>query len=96
VVAELGPPRTERASVADALLADVVRRGWLTPPLMPGVGDPSTRACDIVQGTVGRAGAGPRRSVIYLDSSVGSPICLSKIASPGGRVGRAVGLKSAA
>ncbi|MHC4225500.1 MAG: type II toxin-antitoxin system Phd/YefM family antitoxin, partial [Planctomycetota bacterium] len=34
VVAELVPPRAGRsASVADALLADVVRRGWLTPPL---------------------------------------------------------------
>ena len=40
VVAELGP-RAERApAVADALLADVVRHGWLTPPLMPGSGDP--------------------------------------------------------
>ena len=41
VVAELVPPRAERApAVADALLADVVRQGWLTPPLMPGSGIP--------------------------------------------------------
>jgi len=41
VVAELGPPRPERApAVADALLADVVRHGWLTPPLMPASGIP--------------------------------------------------------
>lgn len=33
VVAELVPPRAERAAFADdALLADVVRRGWLKPP----------------------------------------------------------------
>jgi antitoxin (DNA-binding transcriptional repressor) of toxin-antitoxin stability system len=33
VVAELGPPQPGRASLAtDALLADVVREGWLRPP----------------------------------------------------------------
>lgn len=37
VVAELGPPRSERSVwVADAVLADAVRRGWVTPPLAPG------------------------------------------------------------
>ena len=36
VVAELGPPQAGRASdVSDALLADVVRRGWLRPPVTP-------------------------------------------------------------
>lgn len=36
VVAELVPPREARASlVADALLADAVRKGWLTPALGP-------------------------------------------------------------
>jgi antitoxin (DNA-binding transcriptional repressor) of toxin-antitoxin stability system len=36
VVAELGPPREGRAEPArDALLADAVRRGYLTPPLGP-------------------------------------------------------------
>lgn len=36
VVAELGPPQPGRAAeVSDALLADVVRRGWLRPPIAP-------------------------------------------------------------
>ena len=35
VVAELGPPRESRSPrLADARLADVVRKGWLAPPLM--------------------------------------------------------------
>ena len=35
VVAELGPPQPGRAAdVSDALLADVVRRGWLRPPVL--------------------------------------------------------------
>ena len=35
VVAELVPPRADRSEVlGDALLADAVRKGWLTPPLM--------------------------------------------------------------
>lgn len=34
VVAELVPPRPERSPLAaDALLAEAVRRGWVTPPL---------------------------------------------------------------
>jgi antitoxin (DNA-binding transcriptional repressor) of toxin-antitoxin stability system len=34
VVAELAPPRQERSPLlADALLADLVRTGWLVPPL---------------------------------------------------------------
>ena len=36
VVAELGPAQPGRAvDVSDALLADVVRRGWLRPPIAP-------------------------------------------------------------
>jgi antitoxin (DNA-binding transcriptional repressor) of toxin-antitoxin stability system len=36
VVAELVPPRAGRSvGVADALLADAVRRGWLTPAVGP-------------------------------------------------------------
>ena len=32
VVAELGPPRPERSPIlADAMLADAVRKGWITP-----------------------------------------------------------------
>jgi antitoxin (DNA-binding transcriptional repressor) of toxin-antitoxin stability system len=35
VVAELGPPQPGRAAeVSDALLADVVRSGWLRPPVV--------------------------------------------------------------
>lgn len=37
VVAEIGPPRASRSPVlADAILADAVRKGWLTPALSPG------------------------------------------------------------
>ena len=44
VVDELGPPHAGRAiAVADALLAEAVREGWLAPPLMAG-GDPPPRA----------------------------------------------------
>lgn len=36
VVAEIGPPRETRSPlVADAFLADAVRNGWLTPPVVP-------------------------------------------------------------
>jgi len=36
VVAEIVPPRSDRAPLlADAHLADAVRRGWLRPPLLP-------------------------------------------------------------
>jgi antitoxin (DNA-binding transcriptional repressor) of toxin-antitoxin stability system len=39
VVAELGPPRGDRAwHVRDALLAEAVRKGWITPPVLPSVG----------------------------------------------------------
>lgn len=35
IIAELVPPRAERSAlVADARLAEVVRQGWLTPPMM--------------------------------------------------------------
>lgn len=34
VVAEIGPPRADRtADPGDALLAEIVRKGWLRPPL---------------------------------------------------------------
>lgn len=37
VVAELVPPRQERSPIlADALLAEAVRSGWLTLPSLPG------------------------------------------------------------
>lgn len=41
VVAELVPPSSGRASPAnDALLAEAVREGWLTPPVLPQTGAP--------------------------------------------------------
>ncbi len=43
VVAELVPPRAGRSALlADAMLADAVRQGWLTPPVMPGKGPPAS------------------------------------------------------
>ncbi len=45
VVAEIVPPRPERSPIlADALLADAVRRGWLRPPALPGEGPPTAPA----------------------------------------------------
>ena len=43
VVAEIGPPKGTRSPIlADALLAEAVRRGWLTPPVLPAAGKPLT------------------------------------------------------
>lgn len=37
VVAEIGPPQGKRIPIlTDAMLADAVRKGWLTPALSPG------------------------------------------------------------
>ena len=44
VVAELVPPRGGRSPILeDALLAEAVRKGWITPPLLPGTGQPPRR-----------------------------------------------------
>ena len=44
VVAELSPPRADRsATVADAMLADAVRNGWVRPPVLPNEGVPPRR-----------------------------------------------------
>ena len=44
VVAELVPPRAGRAELlGDAQLAEAVRKGWLTPPALPGTGTPPRR-----------------------------------------------------
>jgi antitoxin (DNA-binding transcriptional repressor) of toxin-antitoxin stability system len=41
VVAELGPPRSGRAPrLSDALLAEAVREGWVTAPLLVAEGPP--------------------------------------------------------
>ena len=45
VIAEIGPPRETRSPIlADALLADAVRRGWLMPPALLGGGAPPPAA----------------------------------------------------
>ena len=44
VVAEIGPPRAARGPIlADDMLADAVRKGWLTPALSPGSEPPLGR-----------------------------------------------------
>jgi antitoxin (DNA-binding transcriptional repressor) of toxin-antitoxin stability system len=41
VVAEMGPPEASRSPLlADAMLADAVRQGWITPPALPARGMP--------------------------------------------------------
>ena len=41
VVAELSPPRAGRSEVlADAMLAEAMRRGWVTPPALVGTTAP--------------------------------------------------------
>jgi len=41
VVAELHPPGADRGSLlADAMLAEAVRNGWITPPVLPQQGSP--------------------------------------------------------
>ncbi len=47
VVAELVPPQAgRRPELGDALLADAVRQGWITPPLFPADGPPPRKpAC---------------------------------------------------
>lgn len=45
VVAEMGPPRETRSSIlADAVLAEAVRNGWLTPPALSVSGEPPAPA----------------------------------------------------
>ena len=41
VVAEIVPPDKSRSpQLADALLADAMRQGWITPPALPSTGVP--------------------------------------------------------
>ena len=41
VVAEITPPRGGRSAfVADAMLAEAVRKGWIAPPAVPGTDAP--------------------------------------------------------
>jgi antitoxin (DNA-binding transcriptional repressor) of toxin-antitoxin stability system len=44
VVAEIVPPNTARSTVlADALLAEAVRKGWIAPPALGTAGPPPRR-----------------------------------------------------
>jgi antitoxin (DNA-binding transcriptional repressor) of toxin-antitoxin stability system len=44
VVAELGPPKHGRSPMAaDAILAEAVRQGWVTPPQIVNAGPPRRR-----------------------------------------------------
>lgn len=44
VVAEIVPPRPGRSPIlADAFLAEAVREGWLTPPLVAEAGPPTRK-----------------------------------------------------
>ena len=72
VVAEIGPPQEARSPVlADAMLADAVRKGWLTPALSPGSepprGGPPEAALSVLLGEL----AGDRTGVGLGDSCVG-------------------------
>ena len=43
VIAEIGPPKVTRSPIlVDTLLAEAVRNGWLTPPVLPDAGKPPT------------------------------------------------------
>ena len=51
VVAELTPPAPHRGGVlADAMLAEAVRRGWMTPPAAPVATLPSRRPVTTLSG----------------------------------------------
>ena len=58
VVAELGPPRPGRAThLSDALLAEAVREGWMTAPILVAEGPPPrmpVAAWDELAGELGR------------------------------------------
>jgi antitoxin (DNA-binding transcriptional repressor) of toxin-antitoxin stability system len=54
VVAELGPPQAGRSPfLADTLLAEAVREGWVTPPTLSGAGPPPRKPvmilCDLLK-----------------------------------------------
>jgi antitoxin (DNA-binding transcriptional repressor) of toxin-antitoxin stability system len=50
VVAELGPPQAGRSTVlADALLAEGVREGWVTPPVVVSAGPPPRKLRDLLK-----------------------------------------------
>ena len=72
VVAEIVPPRAERSPfLADAPLADMVRKGLLAAPAAPGARSASGGGADHNVGTIAQdVGRGPRRQEICIDASV--------------------------
>ena len=54
VVAALVPPRVDRTTtVADAVLVDLIRQGWLTPAAHPLNGSPSRAPITSLRGLIG-------------------------------------------
>ena len=77
VVAELVPPREGRSpSVADAVLAELVRKGWVTPAAHPLTTAPPRVPVTAFEQFDARAGPGSSRPVIFLRSR-GRPIELA-------------------
>ena len=72
VVAQLGPPEAGRSSeVADALLADAVRRGLVTPAaLPPGEPPPAPPGVMSIEQLLAELDQSREGPVIYFDSSV--------------------------
>jgi antitoxin (DNA-binding transcriptional repressor) of toxin-antitoxin stability system len=54
VVAEIGPPRAGRSPLlSDALLAEAVREGWLTPPVLVDAEPPPRQPATTLQELMG-------------------------------------------
>ena len=71
VVAELVPPREGRAdSVQDAMLADAIRNGWLTPALGPSVASIPRRPAVRLETLLDELADDRGERSIYVDSSV--------------------------
>ncbi|SRR5712692_9095284 len=43
VIVEIGPPRASRSSMSEALLLNVFRQSWITPPISVGRGPPARK-----------------------------------------------------
>jgi antitoxin (DNA-binding transcriptional repressor) of toxin-antitoxin stability system len=57
VVAEIVPPRAGRSPlIADAMLADAVRDGWLTPPALAGGSAPARKPIMTLSELIGDLG----------------------------------------
>jgi antitoxin (DNA-binding transcriptional repressor) of toxin-antitoxin stability system len=61
VVAELRPPETGRGeTLSDAVLAEAVREGWLTPPTLGGTAPPAGDPVASLAALLAELGAGGR------------------------------------